>query len=327
MEEAIPFEAQVKADLWAGRTPTPFHADKKKASKKANSCITLRAALEDIFEMYWRGTANADNRLFHIEECCDFFGADRPINEITTQDADKWIAELRSKELAASTIRGKCSAMTKMFNHFKKRNVVSSVPFFDLPQVGDNTRDRLITDEEFDELIRLFREEYDYSTRRREKSGSDYEDIFVFLMETGCRPIEAKSVEIKNLVNGRLTFKKTKNGLQRTIPLTAKAQAALERQAELRGAKPFEWATKPVVHHAWRWARVRMGLIDDPGFICYALRHTCGSRVYALKRDLLLTQHWLGHKDIKMTLRYAKLQPFALDEVRDLMDASSPETN
>jgi integrase len=91
---------------------------------------------------------------------------------------------------------------------------------------------------------------------------------------------------------------------------------------ERHGLQPFAWATTGTLRHAWDWARNCMNLSNDPGFIPYALRHTCASTLYAKTKDIVLVKEWLGHSDIKMTMRYAKLQPDALAAARDLMEAT-----
>lgn len=113
----------------------------------------------------------------------------------------------------------------------------------------------------------------------------------------------------------------TKSGKSRTIPLTHCALAAITELLATEGDSPFEWATPSAMRHAWDWARARMNLTNDPGFIPYVLRHSCATRLYDKTRDLMLVQRWMGHTDIKMTLRYAKLQPGDLEKARDLISA------
>lgn len=97
---------------------------------------------------------------------------------------------------------------------------------------------------------------------------------------------------------------------------------AIKRQEAQYGHLPFAWATTPTLRHAWDWARSCMNLSEDDGFVPYALRHTCATSLYAKTKDLVLVQRWLGHTDIKMTLRYAKLLPGDLQDARDLLEAA-----
>lgn len=316
MEEAQAHEAQVRADILAGREPNKYKIT------SASRGITLEDALEVVFERYWAHGANARHNRANIELCKEFFGASTQIDKITTVDADDFIAYLQKKDLAPSTIRQKCCVMTKMFTHFVRRGNLRSRPHFETPKIGDNTRDRVITTDEEEALLGLFVEHYDTAVPRKGHDGSDFYDLFAFLMDVGCRPSEARNMHMRNVSNRRLTLKITKTDLSRTLPLTERAEAALRRQAFKYGDEPFSWATSNVIRYGWDWARANMGLDDDPGFIPYALRHTCATRLYDKTRDIMIVQKWLGHKTITMTLRYAKLQPHDLDKARDMLEAA-----
>jgi integrase len=213
--------------------------------------------------------------------------------------------------------------MTKTFNHYHRRGNINSKPYFELPKVGDNMRDRILTEMEILELLRLFEEVWDIQPRRSDgQVGQAWADWTVFLLDTGCRPSEGRVAEVKNL-NGRLlTLTKTKTKQRRTIPLTDRALEAFERQAFGDQKVPFAYATSDAYRAAWDWARSIMNLSDDAGFIPYALRHTCATRLYDKTRDLMIVQRWLGHTDIKMTLRYAKLMPGDLERACDLMQGA-----
>lgn len=316
MKEAEAHEAQVRADMLAGRTPSKF------STGGASKGITLEEALSATYDRYWKNGANARGQQGSIKLCLKFFGADTCIDKITSEDADQFIAMLTAKDLAASTIRQRAGTMTKMFNHYYRRGNIDSKPYFELPKIGDNTRDRVISYEEETELLRLFQEDYSGAIQRRTRQGDDFEDLFAFLMDVGCRPEEARNIHVRNWHGDRLTLKITKTELSRTLPLTQRAKEALQRQAHRNGDHPFAWATSAVIRHGWDWARANMGLSEDPGFIPYALRHTCATRLYDKTRDIMIVQKWLGHKTIQTTLRYAKLQPYDLDRARDLLEAA-----
>ena len=53
--------------------------------------------------------------------------------------------------------------------------------------------------------------------------------------------------------------------------------------------------------------------------VLYTMRHTCASRPVQRGADLKRVQEWMGHTDIKTTLRYAKLTPKDLFSIGDLL--------
>lgn len=324
MEDAKAREAAIKASLMAGETPG---ARGGPAPTGHLSRYPLEEALETVWKKYWADAGCARTVRSNMKAACDYFGKDTCLSSITTEDADEYIAHLKREGNAPSTIRSKCACLTKTFNHFHRRGNLKAKPHFELPKVGDNTRDRVISEAEFAELERLFEEVWDIALPRRSDGhiGQAWADWLVLLMDTGMRPSEAREADTGNLRGNLLTLKKTKTGARRTIPLTDRALEAFDRQAFVHGNKPFEWAAKGAFRHAWDWARAAMNLSEDKGFIPYALRHTCATRLYDRTRDLLLVQKWMGHTDIKMTLRYAKLMPGDLERACDLLQNKAPE--
>lgn len=317
-EDAQAIEAQVRADLLAGRDP-------KVTTKlqRGSKGIRLEDALNVAYREYWENGKNAQNNARNITEAVAFFGANTCIDEITTQEADRYVRHLKARDLAPSTINQKCCTLTKALRHFHQRGLLKAMPHFERPSIGNNERGRPFTHEETDTLLDLFENAYDYVTERRgERQGSDYVDIFSFLLDVGCRPSEMRAIEASWVSCGRVHLKKTKNNLSRTIPLTQRAQLAFNRQVERNGNMPFAWATNQVIRHAWDWAKANMGLKRDTDFIPYSLRDTCASRLYAKTRDIMLVRKWLGHKNLQVTMRYTDLDPFELDQARDLMEAA-----
>lgn len=302
-DEARSHEARVKADLLDGIDPTPFN------TKSDGPRLPLEASLEKVWERYWSNGGQARTVRSNMAVCVEFFGKDKCLSQITAADMDDFIIWMRQKDYAPSTIRQKACVMSKAFRHFHRRGNLDSIPQYDLPTIGDNTRDRVVTEEEFKELRKICEAE------------AQWLDFWSVLMDTGARPSELREVKESDLRGKLLTFRETKSGKSRTIPLTDRAHVAMLRRIEVsNGGLPFAFATPGAIRHKWDYAREQMGLADDPGFIPYALRHTCATRLYAKTRDLMLVQRWMGHADIKMTLRYAKLQPGDLEKARDLLE-------
>jgi integrase len=329
--EAKAFEAKVRADLTAGRKPEPMNA----TSKPSQAELGLEDALEVVWEAHWKKAAVSRTVRSNMATAIKFFGRDTTLASIKTAQITAYTAHLEGMGYSPSTVRSKLAVMTKAYTHFMFQEVLTSRPNFKLPQLDQNLRDRLVTEEEFDELLRLFRGEYGVVLARRSDgpAGDDFADLMVILMDTGGRRSEVELMSTRNLRDDLITLRSVKdirkvvrkgvkaNG-SRTIPLTKRAREAILRQSDKYGELPFHWATTGSVRHAWDWARTRMGLMDDPGFIPYALRHTCASTLYARTKDLVVVQKWLGHTDINMTIRYAKLQPFDLQAARDLMETA-----
>lgn len=319
-ESASRREAEILLALRAGLDPSTVGTGKAPGDRPR---LRLGEALEETWRMYWADAAVARTVRSNMKSALDFFGPDKPVEEITTRDIDRYLVHLRGEGLAPATIRSKCACLSKMFTHFHRRGNIPTKPHIDLPKPGQNMRDRVITHAEEAEILRLFRDVFDDALPRRADGheGWRWADLIVVLMDTGARPSELRATAAGNLRGDLLDLKITKTNRPRTLPLTDRAREAFMRQAAAFPEAPFGWATPGALRHAWDWAKAAMDLSTDPGFIPYALRHTCATRLYDKTRDLLLVSRWLGHSSIQMTMRYAKLQPDDLSRARDLMQA------
>ncbi|WP_173489390.1 tyrosine-type recombinase/integrase, partial [Marinobacterium sp. xm-d-509] len=61
------------------------------------------------------------------------------------------------------------------------------------------------------------------------------------------------------------------------------------------------------------------GLMDTKDVVLYTLRHTCASRLVQRGADLRRVMQWMGHTNINTTLRYAKLTPTDIFNLKDLL--------
>lgn len=329
MQEARAREATISAAL-KNYTEAPAIKSLPGAAK-----LTLKEALDATHARYWATGGQSRTVLSNMAVCVEHFGASKPIGDITTEDADAFIVWMKNaKGYSPATVRQKVATMTKMLRHYHKRGHIKAMPVFETDPIGDNLRDRVITRAEEATLLELLRTRYDVAVARRSDgiTATDAHALVVLLMDTGARPSELRKVEARSLRGGLLTIrgvatdedgtrrKASKTGRTRTIPLTRRALNAFEQMVAAHGDNPLAWATPGALRHAWDWARGEMGLADDEGFIPYACRHTCATRLYELTRDIILVKDWLGHTDIKMTMRYAKLMPGALEAARDKLE-------
>jgi integrase len=136
--------------------------------------------------------------------------------------------------------------------------------------------------------------------------------IIVVALHTGLRRGELFSLTWQD-VDFRLGIIRvlhTKNGERREIPMSDTLRTTLQAiPRRLTSDHVFPGKTgqglvdiRKRFHHALQEAGIA-------GFVFHDLRHTFASYLVMAGVDLMTVKEFLGHKDLKMTLRYAHLAP------------------
>ena len=136
--------------------------------------------------------------------------------------------------------------------------------------------------------------------------------IVVLALSTGARRGELLTLRWTDvdLKRGMLTFRETKNGETRSVPLTGGGFDALTQHAKVRRLNtplvfPDRTGTRPLgIRGAFDNAVKRSGIAD---FHFHDLRHTFASYLAMNGASLLEIAEVLGHKTLAMVKRYAHL--------------------
>ena len=136
--------------------------------------------------------------------------------------------------------------------------------------------------------------------------------IVVLALSTGARRGELLSLHWSDvdLRRGMLTFRKTKNGETRAVPLTGYALDVLTQHAKIRRLDttlvfPERTGTRPMsIREAWKFAVQRAAITN---FRFHDLRHSAASYLAMGGASLAEIAEVLGHKTLQMTKRYTHL--------------------
>jgi len=134
--------------------------------------------------------------------------------------------------------------------------------------------------------------------------------IVITALETGMRKGEMQNLKWKDVDFERrtITLTRTKNKEIRTLPISDTLLSVLQRlYLERRGIWVF---SKPDGKPYGNWRRsfetaCKQAGIED--FLFHDLRHTFASYLVMSGVDIRTVQELMGHKDIKMTMRYSHL--------------------
>ena len=188
----------------------------------------------------------------------------------------------------------------------------------------DNARERWLT---IEDEIRLIDSSITYATGKGNIKVANYwlQEIVVVALNTGMRMDEILSLEwtAVDLFRKTLTVMKSKNGEKRTIPMSKKVFELVKQSFKKKGGGYVFFShagtkiDKSNLRRSFYKALERAGVED---FRFHDLRHTFATRLVQAGIDLYKVSILLGHKDIKMTQRYAHHCSESLREGVDVLD-------
>ena len=224
-----------------------------------------------------------------------------------------------SEGAAPASVNRELSMLTKALNLAVKEweqlrdNPASKVP----KDKENNERDRWITKDE--EKIIL------------DNSPEWIGEIVVFLLNTGLRLEESLSLEWSrvNLLRRTILIRETKNGSPKTLPLNKIALGVLNQRSRVKSLRNdlvfISCRGKKVNRHFLR--KRFYDVLKEVGIEnlwLHDLRHTFATRLAQAGVDLYKISKLLGHKDIRMTQRYAH---HCLDSLRSGVEILETDYN
>ncbi|KFB99654.1 phage integrase [Trabulsiella guamensis ATCC 49490] len=276
-QEAVLFERWVMANVekkeWLGAT-------------------TDRRTLSDLLGIWWllygQTLENGEAEKRHLAKTIRALG-DPAVNRLNRQS----IARLRGLRLEcgikASTINRDIYRLSGMFStliklgEFRNENPCTGLePMKETPP----------------EMTYLTKSEI---RRLLEALDGDDRRVALLCLSTGARWGEASSLRAEQVIHGRVTYLKTKNGKKRVVPISD----VLEREIKTRESGPLF-----NVDYEKFCERLKDVKPDLPrGQATHVLRHTFASWFMMNGGNIIALQQTLGHASIKQTMVYAHLAP------------------
>lgn len=229
---------------------------------------------------------------------------------------EQWVLELRKSGLAEATIARRLTCLMKALRVAKVKGWLAVVP--EKPPISiDNARDRFITKAEETALMD--------AAGKLGSRGAVMKHVMGALLDTGCRLSELMKLRPQDVTDDGALFIDRKGGDKLKVPLTARARQAIGElhrnewwqhwTAKVHSREKDERDTalknlKDRLTHDFRLVRDKAKVLD---VTLHVFRHTCASRLVQKGFEIVKVQRWLGHKDIKMTLRYSHLAPSSLN--------------
>lgn len=234
----------------------------------------------------------------------DAFGADRPLGEVTAgRIAEYKIQRARTlvqrdggpRAISAATLNRELAALRHLFTlAVGEWEVLGKAPRIRLEKEPEGRIVWLETTEEAALLMAC-----------RASQNKYLADVVKVALETGMRQGELLELDWSrvDLSRGVVALERTKSGKRREVPMRQVVYAIFAAMPEPRVGRV--WPDKSI-RTAFENAVEAAGLVD---FTFHGCRHHFASWFMMRGGQLEALREILGHKDIKMTLRYAHLSP------------------
>jgi integrase len=253
-----------------------------------------------------------------LRQILPFFES-KKLSDITTRDIEQY-QTLRSLKVSPATVNREMETIKHMMNKAVDWNYIQTNPAQRIRHLKTPPgRTRFLSFEERDRLL-------------LECSGNPMLwAILLAALETGMRRGELMVLTWKDVDFDRrsITLLRTKNNEQRMVPISDVLFPILERlYIDRKGQYVFR---KPDGRPYGNWRKAFENVCKRAGvedFRFHDLRHTFASYLVMAGVDIRTVQELMGHKDIKMTMRYSHLsRPHLLKAVNmvgtNLAQASS----
>jgi integrase len=267
---------------------------------------TLKDAVQATRNAVWRDTKSEKTALRNSQAVLDFFGDDCSVKVINTERVQRFIDKLRERGNSNATINRKTAALSKVLRYSYQNDKIEKIPY--IPRQKEALKDeRYLTPDEEVVMLRTF----------TQLGMENMKFLCTFLIYTGARISEARNLTRANIHDGRVVFYDTKNGSNHTVPLNAKAEAALDQQLSNHDDPyvfpyTYDWIER-------RFKRVTEMMGIDEKVTIHTLRHTFGSRLVQKGIPIQTVSKLMNHSSLQVTMRYAHLAPTQLESAVELL--------
>jgi len=242
---------------------------------------------------------------FSIDHLVSFF-KDKYLFEITPEMIEKYKA-MRLEKVSPASVNRELACLKHMFTKAIEWGYVNSNPAKTVKLLKEPPgRLRYLRPEEIKKLL--------------DTCSDHVRSIVITAVNTGMRKSEILNLRWNDvdLRNRKITVVNAKNNETRVIPINQTLyQELLNLSQKPKGKCVFsDQNGHPYgdIKKGFSAALKRAGIED---FRFHDLRHTFGSHLVMQGVDLKTVQQVMGHKDIKMTMRYSHLSPEYVQEAME----------
>ena len=283
------------------------------------SCIELPA--KDHLERYMRHKWRLNHKPRTLASSCtsvvlflDFYGKSgkSEIEKIERVDLEAFIEHEQDRGLRISTVRTRLACIIAFLHFLMEQEIIpGSVLKRGIKLKLPDVLPRAINPSDVKKLLCVIDDIRDRA-------------LFLLLLRTGVRIGEALGLRLNDLdIKGRKVhlFEGEKNSMGRVVYLSDDALFAIKLWLRRRNKnQEFIFYGKSNGHLCYSTGRglfmkyLRKAGLDQKGYTVHCLRHTFASELLNAGMRLECLQQLLGHQDIEVTRRYARLTDTTREE-------------
>ncbi|MCP4473469.1 MAG: tyrosine-type recombinase/integrase [Gammaproteobacteria bacterium] len=333
---------QILGDMARGIDP------KKKQSPESNDKqgITFQQFFNDVYapwlqankpDSYRNGAGWLNGRFME-------FLSEKRLDELNAELLEKWrIERLQQDKVKPATVNKEIIMLKTLLSRAQKWGFITEHPLanFEMSKLGDTTRVRFLSKEEYNRLIQALDNEEERLRSKRDKGNqwrtergynllpdlrqqafaSDLKPKVLLSLSSGMRRCELRRLRREKHIDHQrqglyLTPEVTKTKRSRFIPLDERSWQVLVRwlnqtcdtYGDSGPVFPGKDGKSEFNNMNKSWKRL-LKLANIDHFTWHDMRHDYASQLVMAGVDLNTVRELLGHTDIKMTLRYAHLAP------------------
>lgn len=277
-----------------------------------NSAQEDRRRLSDLVELWHslhgHGLRDSVRRLSKLKALSDRLG-----NPVAARlESQRYAADRRlrlASGISAKTLNNELGYLRAVYNELYALNQVDYRNPLELVKPL-SLQERELSWLTLDQIVELL------ASIRSGCKNPHVELIVLVCLATGARWSEAENLAPESLRNGMVTFKNTKNGKVRSVPVPDDLVMRLRQH----------WAEYGLFTGSitsFRRALARTTITLPKGQASHVLRHTFASHFIQQGGNILTLQKILGHSSLAMTMRYSHLSHDHLVDAKSLSPFST----
>lgn len=222
------------------------------------------------------------------------------VDSIKAHVIEAALQKLRESGLSGSTVNRYRSLLSSIFSYAVRTGKLRINPVRQIPRYEEN-----------DPRIRYLDADEENALRQMIVAACPEREAELDLaLYTGIRRGEQFGLRWQDVDLERGVITVTGKTGRREVELNSKARAALVVLLAVSNGSRYVCPEAKGKGRDWRrWFEGCVKAANIENFTWHDLRHTFASRAVMRGVDLPTVQHWLGHKSITMTMKYAHLAP------------------